>query len=341
MSFQQVLARMVFAMPAGVLRALAGGRRTAGEAELDPHIALMARQAEGRPPMTSLPVAVAREGMRRAFGLIDAPLRPGVEARDLTVPGGAGQPLEARLHTPRGVGERAPLVVYFHQGGCVLGGVWTCDPWCSLLADEARCRVLNIDYRHAPEHKFPAAVEDAAAAFDWTLAHAADLGADASRIAVGGDSAGGYLSAVVCCLRKQAGLGQPRLQLLIYPCTDWTAVGGTMQTMANAYPLSQPIMEWFAGHYLSSDDERTDWRVSPALYPDKAGLAPALVYAAGFDPLTSQAKAYADMLAAAGVKTLQRTYPSLSHSFTAMSGVVPGARRALVEIAADVRAALA
>lgn len=203
----------------------------------------------------------------------------------------------------------------------------------------ARAVVLNVDYRHAPEHRFPAAVDDAIAAFAWAEANAKALGADERRIGIGGDSAGGYLSAVVCQARKQAGLSQPHLQLLIYPATDWTARDGTMVTMANAYPLNASIMEWFAGHYVGEGVDYADWRLSPAKAPDKTGLAPALVYTAGFDPLTSQAKAYADMLSSAGVPTSYRCYTSLSHSFTAMSGAVPAAKQALEDIAGDVKRA--
>lgn len=332
------VARMIFSLPDGLLRAMAGGKVEGGGAELDPRIALMAKQAATRPSVADLPVAVARQGMQAAFGLIDAPRRPLVKTRDLKVPGGGGAQLDARLYTPPDATGNEPLLVYMHQGGCVLGGLWTCDSWCSILSEDARAVVLNVDYRHAPEHKFPAAVDDAIAAFDWAVNNSKSLGADGKRVGVGGDSAGGYLSAVVCQARKQAGQSQPYLQLLIYPATDWTSVGGTMQTMEKAYPLSKPVMDWFAGHYVG-DGDKTDWRVSPALAKDKSGLAKALVYTAGFDPLTSQAADYAGLLKTAGVATTYRNYPSLSHSFTAMSGVVPAAKRALAEIARDVKAA--
>jgi acetyl esterase/lipase len=339
MSFQSTLANIIFSLPSGVIQAMAGRRTEADGAVLDPRIALMAKQAASRPSMVVLPVDVARGGTQAAIGLSCGKRRAGVATRDLKVPGGGGAELDARLYTPPGATGDEPLMVYLHQGGCVLGGLWMSDTWCSILADEARVVVLNVDYRHAPEHRFPAPVEDAVAAFEWAVANAKSLGADGRRVGIGGDSAGGYLSAVVCLARKRAGQKQPHLQLLIYPCTDWTSVGGTMKTMANAYPLSAPIMDWFAGHYLASQEERTDWRVSPALAPDKSGLARALVYTAAFDPLTTQATAYAEMLRAAGVETTCRNYRSLSHSFTAMAGVVPSARRALAEISADVKQA--
>jgi len=306
---------------------------------LDPIIDFMAQQAAGRPSMTGFPPHVGREGMKTAFAATDAPRRAAVVVRDLQVPGADGSERDARLYAPPGATGDEPLLVYMHQGGCVIGGLWTCDAWCSILAEDARTFVLNIDYRHAPEHPFPAAVDDAVAAFAWALANAKALGADGRRIGVGGDSAGGYLAAVVCQARKRSAQPQPALQLLIYPATDWTARTGTMISMANAFPLSRATMDWFASHYIGDKADPSDWRISPALAPDKAGLAPALVYTAGFDPLTTQAEAYARMLERAGVATLYRDYPSLSHSFTAFSGVVPAAKAALEEIAADVKRA--
>lgn len=339
MNFQAATARAIMALPEPIISAMAGGPFRREGMTLDPRIALMRKQAQLRPPVSAFSPPVARQGMKMAFAMIDAPRRSRVAVRDLTVPGPA-EPLEARLYTPPNARGDEPLIVYFHQGGCVLGGLWTCDTWCSILSEDAGVVVLNVDYRHAPEHKFPAAVEDAIAAFRWGQANAASLGANPERVGVGGDSAGGYLSAVICQAQKREGLKQPVLQLLIYPCTDWTARDGTMETMADAYPLNADMMQWFVDHYLAPGDDPADWRISPALAPDKTGLAPALIYTAGFDPLTSQAKTYGDMLAAAGVKKRYRNYPTLAHSFTAMSGVVPAARKALADIAADVKQAL-
>lgn len=338
-----VIVNMIFSLPSSLIQAMAGKKTEVDGDVLDPRIALMAKSAARQPSMTVMPVSVARKGAQAGLALTMGARRASVAIRDMKIPcgklpDGSDAQLDARLYTPAGATGAEPLLVYFHQGGCVLGGIWMSDTWCSIIAEEARAVVLSVDYRHAPEHKFPAAVDDAIASFDWAVQNAKALGADSRRIGVGGDSAGGYLSAVVCVARKRAGQPQPFLQLLIYPCTDWTSVGGTMKSMASAYPLSAPVMEWFAGHYLASDDDRKDWRVSPALVEDKAGLAPALVYTAAFDPLTTQVAAYADMLKQAGVKTVYRNYRTLSHAFTAMSGAVPMARRALKEIAADVKA---
>lgn len=340
MSLQSVMTRIIFSLPSGLIQAMAGKKTEIDGKTLDPRIALMAKEAAKGPKISSLSPEMARAGMKAAFGTIDNKRRAGVTVKDLTVPAADGSPLEARLYTPPGATGKEALIVYFHQGGCVLGGVWTCDNWCSILADEAKAVVLNVDYRHAPEAKFPASVDDVLAAYDWARANAATLGADGKRVAVGGDSAGGYLSAVICQAAKKAGKPQPTLQLLIYPCTDWTSQGGTMVTMADAYPLTKEMMDWFAGHYLNSEAERTDWRVSPALLPEHEGLAPALIYTAGFDPLTTQAAAYAELLRKNGVDVTYRCYETLSHSFTAFSTVVPAARKALNQMAAEVKAKL-
>lgn len=340
-----MMTRIVFALPPGIVQMMAGPRTEIGGKTLDPRIALIAKQATaaaaGAPPMSALPIEAIREGMKAGFAITDAPRRPSVTVKDLSILGADEAQLAARLYTPRNAKGDEPLLVYFHQGGCVLGGLWTCDTWCSILAEDTRSVVLNVDYRHAPEHKFPAAAEDAIAAFEWARTNARSLGADAARVGVGGDSAGGYLAAVVCHAMKRSAQPQPKLQLCIYPCPDWTEEGGTMVTMANAYPLTTATMKWFAEVYLNDPSEKTDWRASPGLIEDQSGLAPALVYTAGFDPLMGQGAAYDEKLGKAGVPVTYRCYDHLSHSFTAMSGLVPAARKALSEICTDVKARFA
>ncbi len=336
MSLQGVMTRLVFGLPTGVVRMLAGPPVVVDGKTLDPRIALMAKQAAKAPPMSAVTPDQARAGMQAGFALIDGKRRARVAVKDMSVPGGGGTPLPARLYTPPGATGREPLIVYLHQGGCVLGGLWTCDTWCSILAEDAGVVVLNVDYRHAPEHKFPTAVDDAIAAFEWARENAAALGADPARVGVGGDSAGGYLSAVICHAMKRAGKAQPALQLLIYPAVDWAAEGGSMATMAQAYPLNRAMMDWFSALYLNDDGEKNDWRVSPGR-EDCADLAPAFIYTAGFDPLTSQGADYSVKLKNAGTPAVYRTFPTLSHSFTAMSGAVPAARAALAEITTDVK----
>lgn len=347
MSPQSIMTRIVFSLPSGVIQMMAGPKTVVDGKTLDSRIALIAKTAGEAaakgPPMSEMTVDQIREGMKAGFAQIDAQRRSAVGTRELTIPGAGGAQLPARLYTPPNATGSEPLLVYFHQGGCVLGGLWTPDSWCSILAEDARTFVLNVDYRHAPEHKFPASVDDAIAAYEWAVANSKSLGADGKRVGVGGDSAGGYLSAVVSHAMKRAGKPQPALQLIIYPCPDWTAEGGSMVTMANAYPLTAATMQWFAFQYFNDPSEKTDWRASPGLIPQAefAGLAPALVYTAGFDPLMTQGADYAAKLTKAGVPTTYRCYDSLSHSFTAMSGAVPAARKALAEIASEVKSRFA
>ncbi len=337
MSLQTMMTGLVFALPSGILRMMAGGAVTADGKTLDPRIALMAAQAKRGPALTTLPVDQARAGMDAGLGLIAGPRAAGVTTEDLTVPGSGGAELPARLYRPGG--NPRSLILYFHQGGCVLGNLSTCDVWCSQLAKEAGTLVLSVEYRKAPEHKFPTPIDDAIAAYEWAAESKSRFGVE--KVAVAGDSAGGYLSAVICLSCKRKGLPQPAAQILIYPCVDWSATDGTMKTMANAYPLTADMMAWFGAHLFEPDASRLDWKGSPALASEHDGLAPALIYNAGFDPLTSQGAAYAEKLKAAGVSVTYKCFDALSHSFTAMGNVVPAAKAALSEVAADARRALA
>jgi len=197
--------------------------------------------------------------------------------------------------------------------------------------------VLSVDYRLAPEHRFPAGLEDVLAAYRWARDNSVRFGAPDGRVAIGGDSMGGAFAAVLAQEMKRTGEPQPSLQLLIYPAVDVASETQSMTTYADAYPLSRPTMEWFMGHYLGPDADPADPRVSPIRCEDLAGLAPALVITAGFDPLVDQGEAYAKRLRDAGVPVVYRCYDSLAHAFTAFTGVVPAADIACREIAGLVR----
>jgi acetyl esterase/lipase len=200
--------------------------------------------------------------------------------------------------------------------------------------------VLSVDYRLAPEHRFPAGLEDVLAAYRWGRDNAARFGAPAGRCAIGGDSMGGNFAAVICQALERAGEPQPDLQLLVYPCVDVACESASMTTYADAFPLSRPLMDWFIGHYMGPQDDPKDLRLSPLLEPDLMGLAPAVVVTAGFDPLLDQGEAYARRLKAAGVPVVYRCYDSLAHGFTAFTGAVPCADVACREIAGLVREGL-
>ena len=223
----------------------------------------------------------------------------------------------------------------------MIGDLETCDAFCSILAKDARCAVLSVDYRLAPEHRFPAGLEDVLAAYRWGRDNAARFGAPAGTAAIGGDSMGGNFAAVIAQELRRAGEAQPALQLLIYPAVDVASETQSMTTYADAYPLSRATMDWFMGHYMPTDASPTDVRLSPIKETDLSGLAPAVVVTAGFDPLVDQGEAYAKRLRDAGAPVAYRCYDSLAHGFTAFTGAVPCADVACREIAGLVREGLA
>ena len=224
--------------------------------------------------------------------------------------------------------ERLPALVFFHGGGWTIGDLDTHDVLCRELALGARCAVFSVDYRLAPESPFPAAAADALEATKFLLNHAASLNIDRDRIAVGGDSAGGNLAAVVALELRDAGLAY---QLLIYPATDQRCAFPSHQRNAQGYLLTREAIEFFRGCYLPDAADWTDWRASPLLAPDHAGVAPALVLTAGYDPLRDEGHAYAEKLAAAGVAVDYREYADMVHGFVLFGGVLDRANEAVHE----------
>lgn len=302
---------------------------------LDPRLALIARAATRQPALHTLTPAEARAATDDALSLVTGPTPPLERLEEHRVPGAEG-PLVARLHVPPALDGPRPLILYFHQGGCVIGNLDWCESVCSVLAAGARCPVLAVAYRKGPEHRFPAAQEDAWAAYRWAREHAGRFGGDPARVGVGGDSAGGGLAAMIAQRAKAEGLPQPSFQLLVYPWLLAYADNAAYRDFGACYPLSREDMAWFLTHYLNDDAERADVRISPGLAADLSGLAPALVYTAGFDLLCDEGEAFARRLDAAGVPVTFRCYESLTHSFTSFAGAVPAAARALEEIAHDV-----
>ncbi|BAX91763.1 lipase [Mycobacterium shigaense] len=237
-----------------------------------------------------------------------------VVVRDLSLPGPAGA-IAARHYRPAS-GEATDLLVFFHGGGWTIGDLDSYDALCRLICRDAGIHVLSIDYRLAPEHPAPAAIEDAYAAFTWACEHAGEFGATSGRVAVGGDSAGGNLAAVVSQLARDAGGPTPVLQWLLYPRTDFTAQTRSLSLFARGFLLTKRDMDLFAAHYLKgSGIEPTDPRVSPLLAESHAGLAPALIAVAGFDPLRDEGQSYAAALQAAGTPVDLRYLGSLTHGF--------------------------
>ena len=289
----------------------------------------------GFPGFAALDVALARAVIAQ---MERPPGEPVAAVEDRSVPGPAGD-IPVRLYRPAG-DEPPPLVVFFHGGGWTIGDLETHDGLCRALANRSGCAVLAVDYRLGPEHRFPAAVDDAWAATSWAAEHAAELGTAPGRLGVAGDSAGGNLAAVVALLARDAA-GGPRIghQLLIYPATDLTREWPSYRENAEGYFLEVRDMEWFEGHYVRSAADREDWRLSPAVAADHSGLPPALVVTAEYDPLRDQGEAYGELLKAAGVPVKVVRYPGMIHGFVGMA-VLDAARRAVEEMGAEVRSEL-
>jgi acetyl esterase len=338
------IVRAVCGLPRWLQRALSGAPARLDGQELAPEIAFLLRLAalagdrsvaEGRTP------AQARaENRRGAAAVARRPPLPMAQFEPLPIPGRAG-PIPARLYVAPGAAPAPrPLVVYLHGGGWCVGGLDTHDGPCRFLATHSGAAVLSVDYRLAPENPFPAAVDDALAAFRWAAESAAALGADPARIAVAGDSAGGNLAAAVSLLARDLDGPKPAMQALIYPVTD--AVGGqrSRDLFARGFLLTKADMDWFEAHYLPDPALSADPRVSILRAEDLSGLPSAYVATAGFDPLRDEGEAYAERMRAAGVRVALRRHPGLIHGFANMTAVSRTAHDAMLELCGAIRMGL-
>lgn len=250
------------------------------------------------------------------------------ETRDFPLAGAAGD-IKARYYRPPGEkpGEALPAVVYFHGGGWTCGDLDTHDSVCRGIAAYGRCAVVAVDYRMGPEHKFPAAVEDAIAAVRWVSANAGRFGIDADRLVVAGESAGGNLAAVVAIALRDSGPALA-MQVLVYPVTDQASDTESLRRFASGYSLTLGLLRWYQGHYLRDERDRADWRASPLRARDHSRLPHAYVLTAGFDPLLDEGKAYADRLTRAGVSVVYECFEGQMHGFLPMGGVIAAAGHA-------------
>jgi acetyl esterase len=290
----------------------------------------------GVPPTHTLQPAEARRLYleRRSF---TQPAPPDVgSVRDV-----AG-PVPLRVYRPLGTAPDAvlPALVFFHGGGWTIGDLDTHDVLCRELCNGAGVCVVAVDYRLGPEHRFPAAVDDAYAATRWVRAQAASLNIDPQRMAVGGDSAGGNLAAVVALLARDAGDLPLAYQLLIYPATDQRAEAPSHTTNGQGYMLTRDSIAYYRGHYIAQESQWLDWRASPLLHEDLSRLPPALVLTAGFDPLRDEGAAYADRLSAAGNRVTYVCFERQVHGFILMGKVLDEANTAVALCAAELRRAL-
>jgi acetyl esterase len=289
---------------------------------------------EGRPLLHTLPYKTGRAAVDKLSEDSEAP-PPQVAAVDdggFTGPGGE---IHFRRYRPLGVAAGLlPTLIYYHGGGFVIGNIETHDSTCRRLANKSCCQVISIDYRLAPEHPFPAPIEDGLAAFRQVRDNAVSFGADATRIAVGGDSAGGAMAAVVCQLCRDAGEPMPAFQMLIYPATDSSRESRSRREFAEGYFLTRELIAWFWKAYVQTGVDLADLRLSPLLAKDLGGLPPAFVLTAGYDPLRDEGRAYADRLIDAGIKTTYVNYPGTIHGFFSLTRFLQQGLKANDEAAA-------
>ena len=339
---ERTVAGTISKLPAPVKRALGGRPIRIDGQQLHPEVQVALRFERWLGGDADLPVAEWRRRRRRDARVFSGPRIEVARVTDLEIPGPSGSgTIPARLYVPEGAGDRAPLIVFFHGGGHVIGDLDTHDQPCRFLARESGAKLLAVDYRLGPEHRFPAAVDDSYAAWQWAARETELLGADPGRIAVCGDSAGGNLAAVVAQLARDAGGPAPALQCLIYPVCDYTCESRSYDLFAEGFFLTRAEMQRFRENYFGSAAEHTDPRASPLLADDVSGLAPAFVLTCGFDPLRDEGEAYAERMREAGVPVTLRREPDLVHGYINAVGLGGRAAESLAGVARALRDGLA
>ncbi|GAB3482841.1 alpha/beta hydrolase [Amycolatopsis cihanbeyliensis] len=337
---QALGAQLLYALPRPARRLIAGKpiRLDGQELALDAQLLLRLQQLSGT-ELVGRSVRGSRTAIDEARHLVSGkPIQP-VSGRELTIPAEHGD-LPATLYTPEGLPEGSGLLVFYHGGGWVIGSRTSHENTARFLAKHAQVRVLSVEYRLAPEHPFPAATEDALTAFDYAHAKASELGAEPSRIAVGGDSAGGNLAAVVALRTTRRGGPAPAFQLLIYPAVDASVRRRSRELFGDGFFLTDEAMTWFMDHYVPDPDRRTDPLVSPLLAEDVSGLPPAYIATAGFDPLRDEGEAYAERLAAAGVRVALSRQSDLIHGYANFLGIGRRCTEATAEAAGALQVGL-
>jgi len=288
------------------------------------------------PPLHTLSADEAKAAYAKMADVLDVPKAPIHSVEDFRMSASDGTPLQARLYAP--ADARLPALLYFHGGGFTIGSIATHDILCRQLCAQSGCAVVSLDYRLAPTHRFPTAVNDAWDALRWLRAHGGSLGVDADRLAVGGDSAGGTLAAVCAILARNAGIPLA-LQLLIYPgCAAWQDTPSHAR-YGHGLVIDDALIDWFFDQYIDRA-QREDWRFAPLLADDVDGVAPAWFGLAECDPLVDEGLAYADKLRAAGVAVDLEIYRGVTHGFIQMGRAIPQARQAHADAARTLSAAL-
>jgi acetyl esterase len=319
------------------LRFLEGHRIRMGSRTMDPKAQIVGEFVKSiRVPGFFPPLPELRQQLRVMVSLMDepAPALPRIE--DIRIPGPAGE-IPARVYAPSAATTPRPAVAYFHGGGWVQGDLETHHGLCARLSKHAGVLVVAVDYRLAPEHKFPAAVEDCLAAYRWLRTKGRDVGADIGRVAVAGDSAGGNLSAVVSQLAVSSGVPAPTCQVLIYPAVDFSLETSSHRELTDGHVIPRDRILWYMEQYLKSDADKSDLRVSPLRAPSLEGQPPAMIVTAGFDPLRDEGRAYGDRLREAGVDVVYREYPGQIHAFVSLTKAIPQGMACTLEIAQYLR----
>jgi acetyl esterase/lipase len=314
-------------------------RETASKADtdhriLDPTIKaiLTSPNAQNSPRMPEMSATDARAFYADMVKKLETPISIPCHVANHTLPL-AGRTLDIRLYQPKNMRPDAPVLVYFHGGGWVIGDLDTHDNPCRAMAIGSGGCVVSIDYRRAPEHPFPAAIQDGYDAFLWIAEHGAKLGLNTQNLGIGGDSAGGNIAAAVSLMLRDSNLANCAWQVLIYPSVISQLETESSLAFAKGYGLDADVMDWFAGHYIPPDTDLSDPRLSPLLATSHANLPPALVVTAGFDPLRDSGLQYAEQLRESGVHVQYKEYPDLIHGFASWAGIIPSASAALNEIA--------
>ncbi len=330
--------RYAFRLPPKALYAFAGGAARSDEgAVLDPAVAaLLALSDKLRmPSFVQMTPAQARQRLRDDTALVKPRSEPMADVEDRSIPGPAGQ-LRIRIYRPSR-SANLPVVMYLHGGGFVVGDLESHDAICRRIARGASAIVVAVDYRLAPENPYPAAVDDAEAAFIWITENVESLGGDPERVAVAGDSAGANLATATCRRLRDVGRRLPKAQILAYPATDLTRSHTSIKTFASGYYLDRPTLDWFMDHYIADDEQLTEPDASPLFSDDLTYLPATSLVTAGFDPLRDEGAAYARALRDSGVDVRYRCEDSMVHGFMNMAGLAPTCDAALERVVRDVR----